>query len=100
MLLSQPAYLRYESGERSPSIHVIQIMADVLATSVANLTGKSDNPNPDSYLIKSETDPELFFLIKKYRNSDTEIKKRLLSYLQRILGEKEAIGKSEFQKLE
>ncbi|MCI7191018.1 MAG: hypothetical protein MR998_10365, partial [Lachnospiraceae bacterium] len=66
----------------------------------AYLTGKSDNPNPDSYLIKSETDPELFFLIQKYRNSDTEIKKRLLSYLQRIFDEKEVIGNSEFQKQE
>ena len=35
MQLSQPAYLRYESGERSPSIHVIQMMANVLATSTA-----------------------------------------------------------------
>lgn len=92
MQLSQPAYLRYESGERSPSIHVIQIMADVLATSAAYLTGKSDNPNPDSYLIKSETDPELFYLIQKYRNSDTEMKNRLLAYLQRIFDEKEVIG--------
>ena len=100
MQLSQPAYLRYESGERSPSIHVIQIMANVLATSAAYLTGKSHNPNPDGYLIKSETDPELFFLIQKYRNSDTEIKKRLLSYLQRIFDEKEVIGNSEFQKQE
>ena len=100
MQLSQPAYLRYESGERSPSIHVIHIMADVLDTSTSYLTGKTDNPNPDSYLIKSDTDPELFFLIQKYRNSDTEMKKRLLSYLQRILGEKEVIGNSDFQKLE
>lgn len=100
MQLSQPAYLRYESGERSPSIHVIQIMADVLATSAAYLTGKSDNPNPDSYLIKSETDPQLFFLIQKYRNSDTEMKNSLLAYLQRIFDEKEVIGNSECQKLE
>ena len=100
MQLSQPAYLRYESGERSPSIHVIQIMADVLATSAAYLTGKSDNPNPDSYLIKSETDPQLFFLIQKYRNSDTEMKNRLLAYLKRIFDEKEVIGNSECQKLE
>ena len=87
MQLSQPAYLRYESGERSPSIHVIQMMANVLATSTAYLTGKSDNPNPDSYLIKSETEPELFFLIQQYRNSDSEMKKRLLSYCQRIIEE-------------
>ena len=26
MQMSQPAYLRYESGERTPSIHVIQVM--------------------------------------------------------------------------
>ena len=88
MQLSQPTYLRYESGERSPSIHVIQIMADVLATSTAYLTGKTNNPNPDSYLIKYETEPELFFLIQQYRNSDTEMKSRLLAYFQRILGKK------------
>ena len=47
MQMSQPAYLRYESGERTPSIHVIQVMADVLNTSVSYLTGQTDNPNPD-----------------------------------------------------
>lgn len=67
---------------------VIQIMADVLATSTAYLTGKTNNPNPDSYLIKYETEPELFFLIQQYRNSDTEMKSRLLAYFQRILGKK------------
>lgn len=88
MLMSQPAYLRYESGERTPSIHVIQVMADVLATSIAYLTGKTDNPNPDSYLIKLDTEPELFLLIEKYRNSDVEMRNRLLSYLQKNIEEK------------
>lgn len=37
MQLSQPAYLRYESGTRTPSIHTIQTMADVLDTSVEYL---------------------------------------------------------------
>ena len=83
MQMSQPAYLRYESGERNPSIHVIQVMADVLTTSVAYLTGKTDNPNPDSYLIKLDTDPELFHLIEKYKNSDVEMRNRILSYLQK-----------------
>lgn len=82
MQMSQPAYLRYESGERNPSIHVIQVMADVLATSVVYLTGKTDNPNPDSYLIKLDTEPELFHLIEKYKNSDLEMRSRLLAYLQ------------------
>ena len=83
MQMSQPAYLRYESGERTPSIHVIHVMADVLATSVAYLTGQTDNPNPDIYLIKLDTDPELFQLIEKYKNSDIEMKNRLLSYLRK-----------------
>lgn len=84
MQMSQPAYLRYESGERTPSIHVIHIMADVLATSVAYLTGQTNNPTPDSYLIKLDTEPELFQLIEKYRESDTKTKDRLLTYLHKI----------------
>ena len=87
MQMSQPAYLRYESGERSPSIHVIQVMADVLDTSVFYLTGQTDNPNPDSYLIKLDTDPELFQLIEKYKNSDIEMKNRLLTYLRKYVEE-------------
>ena len=84
MQMSQPAYLRYESGERTPSIHVIHVMADVLATSVAYLTGQTNNPTPDSYLIKLDTEPELFQLIEKYRESDTKTKDRLLTYLHKI----------------
>ena len=83
MQMSQPAYLRYESGERTPSIHVIQVMADILSTSVDYLTGLTDNPNPNSYLIKLDTEPELFHLIEKYKNSDLEMKNRLLEYVER-----------------
>lgn len=83
MQMSQPAYLRYESGERTPSIHVIHVMANVLVTSVSYLTGQTDNPNPDSYLINFDTDPELYQLIEKYKNSDLEMRSRLLAYLQK-----------------
>ena len=91
MQMSQPAYLRYESGERNPSIHVIQVMADVLVTSTAYLTGKTDNPNPDSYLIKLDTEPELFHLVEKYKNSDIEMRNRLLSYLQKYTEKNEQL---------
>lgn len=91
MQMSQPAYLRYESGERNPSIHVIQVMADVLATSVAYLTGQTDNPNPDSYLIKLDTEPELFHLVEKYKNSDIDMRNRLLSYLQKYTEKNEQL---------
>lgn len=84
MQMSQPAYLRYESGERRPSIHVIQFMAHILGTSVNYLVGQTDNPNPDSYLIKNDSEPELFNLITAYTNSDTNTKDRLLSYFHKL----------------
>lgn len=84
MQLSQPAYLRYESGERTPSIHVIQIMANVLDTSVAYLTNKTDIPTPNSYTIYAETNPELFQFIELYQNSDNSTKNRLMTYLRNL----------------
>lgn len=85
MQMSQPAYLRYESGERTPSIHVIYFMANVLGTSVDYLTGKTDNPNPTCYWIDSSTDPELFSLVETYSNSDNGIKERLITYGLKIM---------------
>ena len=82
MELSQPAYLRYESGERTPSIHVIRVMADVLGTSVAYLTNKTDCPTPTCHTIYSETEPELFHFIKMYQNSDNSMQKRLITYIK------------------
>lgn len=84
MQMSQPAYLRYESGERTPSIHVIHFMANILGTSADYLTSKTDNPNPNCYLISSITEPELFSLIETYSNSDDKTKSRLLSYFSKI----------------
>ena len=84
MQMSQPAYLRYESGQRKPSIHVIEFMAHILGTSVDYLIGKSDNPNPDSYVVKMENEPELFDLITTYVNSDFNTRNRLLSYFQKL----------------
>lgn len=84
MQLSQPAYLRYESGERAPSIHVIYYMAHVLGTSADYLTGKTDDPNPSSYLINADNEPELFSLIEIYRTSDSNTKERISSYFHKL----------------
>lgn len=84
MQMSQPAYLRYESGERTPSIHVIYFMAYILETSADYLTGKTDNPNSTSYWIDASTEPELFALIETYRYSDVRSKERLLAYISKI----------------
>ena len=55
---------------------------------VAYLTGQTDNPNPTSYLIKLDTEPELFQLIEKYRDSDIKTRDRLLTYLREISRQK------------
>ena len=82
MQLSQPAYLRYESGERTPSIQVIYYMAHILGTSADYLTGKTDNPTPNIHYIYEAEKPELFSLIEKMENCDSDTQKRLLAYFQ------------------
>jgi len=88
MQMSQPAYLRYESGDRIPSIHIMQTMANVLGTSVEYLTMETDNALPISYLIEITSDPELFFMIDIYKKSNREDKNRFLEYVKDYRGEK------------
>lgn len=89
MQLSQPAYLRYESGERTPSIHVIYYMAHVLGTSADYLMGKTDDPRPDSYMIQAQENPELFTFVKTYSHSDSDTRARLLAYLHSLSEKKD-----------
>jgi transcriptional regulator with XRE-family HTH domain len=84
MQMSQPAYLRYESGERTPSIHVIHFMANVLSTTAEYLTGTTDDPSPTSYLICADQEPDLYALIETYKNSDKESQKRLMTYVSKL----------------
>ena len=83
MNMSQPAYLRYESGERTPSIHVVQTMADVLSTSVDYLLGNNDDDSPDSFIIRYSDDPILFEIIQNYKN-DESTKERLMAYFNKL----------------
>ena len=81
MQMSQPGYLRYESGDRIPSIHIIQTMANVLGTSVDYLTGETDNALPTSYLIEVTSDPDLFYMIDTYKKSNAEDQNRFIEYV-------------------
>ena len=83
MNMSQPAYLRYESGERTPSIHVVQTMADVLSTSVDYLLGNTNDNSPDSFLIRYSDDPILFKIIQNYKN-DESTRERLMAYFNKL----------------
>ena len=84
MNVSQPAYLRYESGERSPSIQMIQTMASVLGTSAEYLMGETDQPSPVSYNIKRSEDPLLFQFVEMYKKGDTDFKNRIERYIEKI----------------
>ena len=83
MSMSQPAYLRYESGERTPSIHVVQTMADVLSTSVDYLLGNTNDNSPDSFLIRYSDDPILFKIIQNYKN-DESTRERMMAYFNKL----------------
>ena len=84
MEMSQPAYLRYESGQRIPSIHVIYVMADVLGTSAEYLLGQTDNHNPKRYVVDIEHDSILFEMVKSYKEADNDAKSRLLAYIKKF----------------
>lgn len=65
--LTKMGYGRYESGERSPSFQSISFMADVLGTSVAYLTGETEDPSPDAITIRAQEEPDLFSLAAAFR---------------------------------
>ena len=88
MQMSQPAYVRYESGERTPSIHVIYFMANILGTSADYLTGKTNNPNPNSYWVDAQVEPELFSLVETYNKANVNSKEHLLSYFSKLTNTK------------
>ena len=84
MSLSQPAYLRYESGARTPSFQTLTVIAEVLNTSVEYLTNVSNDPHPISYTVSKLDDPELFELVKLYKGTDCNKKNRLLLYAKKL----------------
>lgn len=84
MEMSQPAYLRYESGQRIPSIQVIYHMADILGTSAAYLLGDTDNPNRTRYIVDSEVNSELFEIVKYYDTTDKATQRKFIAYMKKF----------------
>lgn len=82
--ISQPAYLRYESGERSPSLQMMQIIANEFYTSVDYLTGIAESSLPDTYIVRKSVQPELFEMISSYNQMNADQCKRLLSYIEKL----------------
>ena len=78
--LTAASYVRYESGDRSPSPQVIMSIAEKLETSVAYLSGKTNDISPDVVSIYKSINPLLFELIKNTESADDATLKRLISY--------------------
>ena len=78
--LSKIGYCRYEYGERTPSSHTIELIAQTFNTSVDYLVGLSDDHTPTQIVIDKNKSPELFTLIELCQNNDTAQLKRLLAY--------------------
>lgn len=77
--LTAASYVRYEAGDRSPSPQVLRSIAEKLGTSVAFLSGGTDDISPDVISISKNDDPLLFELIRAAKNEDDTTLKRLLS---------------------
>lgn len=82
--VSQPAYLRYESGQRNPSIQVINEMALSFGTSVDYLIGLTDIDSPETLVVSKSNEPDLFEIVSSYKKLDDSQKKRLLAYASRL----------------
>ena len=81
--VSQPAYQRYESGVRTPSIQVTKAIANTFNTSTAYLTGESKDKEPDSITVTKEESPLLFLLVEQCQEFDDKTLNRLLKIIKR-----------------
>ena len=82
--LSKMGYLRYETGDRTPSYQTIVFMAQKLGTSPEYLTGKENTPEPREYIISKTDDSELFALIQDMMDTKNPARTRLLAYYKEL----------------
>ena len=82
--LTAASYVRYEAGDRRPSPQVIISIAEKLETSIAYLSGETDDISPDVVSVYKNSDPVLFELIKNTESADDATLQRLLSYYSQL----------------
>ena len=82
--VSQPAYQRYETGSRSPSIQIVREIANALNTSVDYLTGKSNQMGSESIVVNKSNSPELFLIVNRCKNLNIEQLERLAEYIKML----------------
>ena len=77
--VSQPAYQRYETGIRTPSIQVVKEMAKALNTSVDYLSGKSEQGSSEYIIINL-----LFAVVSQCIELDDDALNRLNNYFSKL----------------
>ena len=78
--LSKMGYLRYEHGDRTPSLQTIEYLARHLGTSAAYLCGETDDPDPEFIMISKSESPVLFDLVLEIQKSPAGTPERLRRY--------------------
>ena len=83
--LTAASYVRYEAGDRTPSLQVLQSIAEKLGTSVTYLSGETTDISPDIISINKNKEPLLFELTKSAQLADDETLQRLISYYNHLI---------------
>ncbi len=83
MAMPHSIYLRYESGERSPSYTALRDMALTLGTTVEYLTDQTDDDRPEEYLISAKDD-RLIYILETYNEVEEDGKQRLYNYAKKL----------------
>ncbi|MCR5236045.1 MAG: helix-turn-helix transcriptional regulator [Lachnospiraceae bacterium] len=78
--LTAESYVRVEAGDGSPCPQGIISIAEKLETSVAYLSGETNDISPDVVSIYKSINPLLFELIKNTEGADDATLQRLISY--------------------
>lgn len=83
--LSSIGYCRYEYGDRTPSLQTLEVIAQCFGTSVAYLTGETDEFTPDKIVITQKNSPELFEFVQSFSDCDNDFIKRISAYASQLL---------------
>ena len=83
--LSKIGYCRYESGERTPSIQTLEVIALCFGTSVSYLTGETTEMLPDKIVIEKSKNPALFDILQILSNCDDDAVRRISIYATSFL---------------
>ena len=87
--MSKIGYCRYEYGQRAPSLQTTQVIAQCFHTSVDYLLGNTDDFAPDRIVIRKDSAPELFEIVRQLDSLDPAARQRLFAYFQKLTGQQD-----------